>query len=102
MRRRSLSLRARSKDKKDQKESQTQIRKHMRTTIPQRIYVLKQRKIAEATITRSQGRSLDVSQAARTNPGCIIPRAMRILALWSCRMCWLCSPFLARGRLYVG
>lgn len=70
--------------------------------IPQRILVLKERQTAQATRVKSQGRSLVDLQSARTNPGCIIPCATRILVLWLCRVCRLCSPFPGSGRLHVG
>jgi len=47
----------------------------------------------------SQGRSLSVVQTRRTNPGCIIPRAARILAL---RFVPVVPPFPGSGRHHVG
>jgi len=47
---------------------------------------------------KSQGRSLDAVQAARTNPGCIIPRAARISTL---RFVPVVPPFPGSGRHHV-
>jgi hypothetical protein len=47
---------------------------------------------------KSQGRSLIASQATRTNPGCIIPRAARILAL---RFVPIVPPFPGSGRTHA-
>jgi hypothetical protein len=48
---------------------------------------------------KGQGRSLEAFHGKRTNPGCIIPRAARILAL---RFVPVVPPFPGSGRHHVG